>query len=869
MDQKTSSHHQDPRTESWWIENYGKHEVSALLLGGLAAMILLSLVSYSPEQLPEWFPWFVKAEAIEAGGNFVGPIGAALAGVLFLGFGAACYLIPAILAWWAIQVVSTKRTFNVRNFIAITALLISTSCLVDCQTLLFTDWVDRYQLPGSAGGSVGLLVGDGVLVRFFGPGGTFIMMSIAATLALIVVTGVHPLHSTKRATLRLIRIFREVDWEDKWRLWSGMAPREPVYPQHRALPTINSIAIEPVLTADVSPVVEEAPPVLEAVPVAAEPDFATAAQARAPRHESKPVVTAPVTGIVDETGGKDPKAGDEDPVNEPEIPTQERVRRIIDNSQKPQSDPMIDPLANSGQFEGYQLPSLEILSYAEDLNAETDDETLIEIQNQIVETLKSFKVEVEPGDITKGPTITRYEVYPSPGLRVSKITTLKDDIARATRAEKINILAPIPGKDTVGIEIANSNKTIVALRELFESEAFRNSSAKLPLVLGKDVYGQTIVGDLTRMPHLLVAGATGSGKSVCINAIIASLLYRFTPDELKFIMIDPKVVEMQLYNSLPHMVVPVVTEPKRVLVALRWVIKEMERRYRIFADKGVRSFEGFNAMRDKQERARILAEQRALQPNLINTETGEDFLEIDESVEEQLDAETQTEPSPEKLPYIVVIIDELADLMQTAPADVEISIARIAQKARAAGIHLIIATQTPRADVVTGTIKANIPSRIAFQVSSKTDSRIILDENGAENLVGKGDMLYLPPGAAQHIRAQGALITDDEAQSLVDACAAQGAPPFEDAGDEEAGFAFMEEEEDGFSDISEADEEIISKCLEVILTEKKASTSLLQRKLRLGYTRAARMIDILESRGIIGPGDGAKPREILVNLASE
>ncbi len=358
-------------------------------------------------------------------------------------------------------------------------------------------------------------------------------------------------------------------------------------------------------------------------------------------------------------------------------------------------------------------------------------------------------------------------------------------------------------------------------------------------------------------------------------------------------MIDPKVVEMQLYNDLPHMVIPVVTDPKKVLLALRWVINEMERRYALFAKVGTRNFDGFNAMRTRQLKEQADAADPANAPGAAKgarAAKAQPELELvhhvrlsDELEEEgfppfdltdlaEAPAPRQTRPAPSEeelpvsLPYIVVIIDELADLMQTAPADVETGIARIAQKARAAGIHLIVATQTPRADVVTGIIKANIPSRIAFQVSSKTDSRIILDANGAENLVGKGDMLYLPPGSAQLVRAQGALITDEEAQALVDACSSQGKPRFEPEAQEAL-------ESGGFGDegeeITDADEETLEKCLEVICIEKKASTSLLQRKLRLGYTRAARMIDILESRGIVGPGEGAKPREILVDLSDD
>jgi S-DNA-T family DNA segregation ATPase FtsK/SpoIIIE len=695
--------------------------------------------------------------------------------------------------------------------------------------------VGRYQLPDSIGGIAGYYIGNCFFVRFFGPAGTFIIMAIISLVALNVITGVHPIRFSRLLAEKVSRFFEN----------RSRAKQEEMYPVARALPVAETISFEPVFAEDVS--AEFDPVAFQSVDAEAE-------------------VASEVREVVPQVP---------DPVPEPSVP--ERVRKIINTSQAkhhaaamPRSKPLNapSPFAGKPQFEGYQIPSLELLSYARELDVgDTNDDALIQIQNHIVRTLNSFKVEVEPGDITKGPTVTRYEVYPSPGLRVNKISALKDDIARATRAERINILAPIPGKDTVGIEIANSNKVTVAIRELFESATFRDSSAKLPLVLGKDVYGKAIIGDLSRMPHLLVAGATGSGKSVCINSIIASLLYRFTPDELKFIMIDPKVVELQLYNSLPHMVVPVVTDPKKVILALRWVIKEMEDRYTMFAKKGVRSFEGFNDLREREIRGQEVAEQKVLQPNLFNTETGEDFLMDDDSgggIDPVSSSGSDGEELPERLPYIVVIIDELADLMQTAPADVETSIARIAQKARAAGIHLVIATQTPRADVVTGTIKANIPCRIAFQVSSKTDSRIILDENGAENLVGKGDMLYLPPGSAQVIRAQGALITDEEAQTLVESCAAQGEPQFEAGTDDSFGFGFIEEEAE--NQVSDADEEVLSKCMEVIFTEKKASTSLLQRKLRLGYTRAARMIDILESRGIVGPGDGAKPREILIDI---
>jgi len=438
---------------------------------------------------------------------------------------------------------------------------------------------------------------------------------------------------------------------------------------------------------------------------------------------------------------------------------------------------------------------------------------------------------------------------------VDKIVSLERDLARATRAERINILAPIPGKDTVGIEIANTRKIKVTLRELMQSPGWEEAKTrcKIPLALGKDVYGNVIIADLAQMPHLLIAGTTGSGKSVCINALISSILFRFTPEELRFIMIDPKVVEMQIYERLPHLGFPVVTDPKKVLIALRWLNDEIDRRYKIFARAGVRNITSFNARPPKKTQKELdLVDEKSVdgEPRPANAATTE--MRVPRENELII---------PDKLPYVVLIIDELADLMQTAPADVENAIARMAAIARAAGIHLVLATQTPRADVITGVIKANVPSRIAFQVASKIDSRVILDENGADRLLGQGDMLYLPPSTSRLIRAQGVLVTDEEIRELVEFVSGQGAPAF-DTGMQEKLQAGAAAEED----VTEEDEELVEKCLEIIRQEKRASTSLLQRRLRLGYTRAARIVDILEQRGILGPGEGAKPREILVDL---
>jgi S-DNA-T family DNA segregation ATPase FtsK/SpoIIIE len=510
----------------------------------------------------------------------------------------------------------------------------------------------------------------------------------------------------------------------------------------------------------------------------------------------------------------------------------------------------------------YQLPSMDFLQHADMTAKPTESkEELMANARLMQQTLAQFDIEVSLGDITKGPTITRYELHPAPGVKLEKITALSNNIAAALKAERIHILAPVPGKSSVGIEVPNLIKTKVIMRDLFESDEWRNTKARIPIALGKDVYGHPIVADLAEMPHCLIAGSTGSGKSVCINSIIASLLYRFSPDQLRFVMIDPKVVELQQYNALPHLVVPVVTDPKKVLLALRWVVNEMEKRYKIFARVGVRNIKSFN----ERPKNKPLPEPEmelplAAKKEKIEAGAGGFAVEVDEEIVVPREEDIVI---PEKLSYIVVIIDELADLMLVAPADVEMAIARITQMARAAGIHCIVATQRPSVDVITGVIKANIPARIAFQVASRVDSRTILDAMGADKLLGKGDMLYLPPGSGNLKRAQGALITDKELEDIVHFIAQQGKPSYEMEIHQQ--LSKPSANTDIESGIDE-DEELIQQCIEVIRSEQKASVSLLQRRLRLGYTRAARIMDELEGRGIVGESKGAEPREILIDL---
>jgi DNA segregation ATPase FtsK/SpoIIIE, S-DNA-T family len=842
-------------TDTPWDDVYG------IVLLMLAAMYFLALLSYDPGDLPAWAPLVLSDQTNEVTYNFIGQVGAIVAGFSFILMGLAAYLIPICLTWLGVCKLASHMKITRLTWAGVALLVVSGSALLAANHLF--DWHDEH-LPHGGGGGLGRLVGDTMFVSLLGRVGATLMLGIAYSIGLFLVTKLHPLRlldELRQEIPRWIQLLRS-----HYAVAGGAMMDEPLTEERPSTVRPRRKRKTP------EPEDEEAPP--------SEPDLPLS-------NLELPLKFEPVPPKIIDSSERRSQGGDEDKPRLAEVWGKKRAQKI---EQAPHGS-----LGNlTVRFKDYVLPELDLLNWpAEDVKP-ADKGELLAVQNTIVRTLSSFGITVEPGDITRGPAITRYEVRPADGLRVSRIANLDADLARATRAERINILAPIPGKDTVGIELANRDKVIVPLRELLEDDIFQNGKAKIPVALGKDVYGKTIIGDLAAMPHLLVAGATGSGKSVCINGIITSLLCRFAPDELRFIMIDPKVVEMQTYEELPHLALPVVTDPKKALLALRWVVKEMENRYQIFAQEGCRNFETFNNRnRKRAEKAATAKAAKAAADALLPPapEPVDDpavaaafaaegldgtplISEIDGEEVQRIGHDWSSDATPppprrqemvipDTLPYIVVIIDELADLMQTAPADIEGAIARITQMARAAGIHLIVATQTPRADVITGVIKANIPTRIAFQVASALDSRVILDRKGAENLVGKGDMLYVPPGGAQPIRSQGALVTDDEIHALVERCVAQGQPIFDVKVDDSTG-EFGGDEEGEAMDSEE--ESMLEDCLEVIRQEKKASTSLLQRRLRLGYGRAARMIDILEDRGIIGPQDGAKPREILVHM---
>ncbi len=798
------------------VKSTAWNEVFALVLLGVGTLLFLALISYNPKDLPSWI-WFSKVSSPNSPAqNFIGPLGAIIAGFCYFMIGAASYLLAVVLLGFGAaklfhaQLRVSKRAGWILLFI------ISGACLLHLQTRFLRDWHSAFNIQGP-GGLIGYYTGRTFLERLMGHVGSMILLTGLYVTSIILMTGLRPIHLVRQTVSGTRRSMQRFAAWQRERSFRGADMRTRLDLEKREKEKQQRL-VEKRLKKLGAPV----------------PDSSSVLP--------EELTNRPKPKVVDTTALPDEQL----PARKK--PSLAELRR----GEKKTVGKALPGLTNPNwDAEHYTLPGFDLLDEHDVEGRVAADPAELElIQQTLIDTLGQFGIQVAAGDITKGPTITRYEVYPAKGVRVDKIVSLERDLARATRAERINILAPIPGKDTVGIELANSRKVKVTLRELMQSQDWIETKAKLPIALGKDVYGKTIIADLAQMPHLLVAGTTGSGKSVCINALIASMLYRFTPEELRFIMIDPKVVEMQIYNTLPHLVIPVVTDPKKVLLALRWLIDEMEKRYRIFAQVGVRNITSFNGRPPKKTQKELDAEADVNgAPKPIPEEPPIKVHRDDELI------------IPDKMPYIVMIIDELADLMQTAPADVESAIARITQMARAAGIHLIVATQTPRADVITGVIKANIPSRIAFQVASKIDSRVILDENGADRLLGQGDMLYLPPSTSRLIRAQGVLVTDDEIHRLVEFVSAQSPPAFDFAMHEKLQSTAPPEE-----DVTDEDEELVEKCLEIIRQEKRASTSLLQRRLRLGYTRAARIVDILEQRGILGPGEGAKPREILVDL---
>jgi len=832
-----------PRDEPPAVSPRIVREVAAILWLGGALLTLLALVSYDTNDLG-----LFSTQPNDPPYNYIGIVGAYWSMALFMALGSAGFLVPVLFFCAGIAMLVHDRFLWRWKLPLAVAFLITSACLLHVHGWM-VDWTRS--INTTSGGFVGQWLDDYIAVALLGPVGAMIVLWTLYIATVLFLFELDPRKAWKALTTW---------WQDyRRRRHEERLARDPDYAatvqkkelerQQRELQEkLEQMARDGIpIPESLSP--EPDPPALAPSEPTLPPEVIDASRPRphAPEPEPEPE-PLPEPDPVAEAQPEPEEA----PAPEKKKPARKSAKNspVFAGRNKRES---VRHAGESGEgtsgamFEDYKLPDFDLL----EVNTATGDSGMNEGElransDLLIRTLAEFGIKAQPGPITKGATITRYEVIPATGVRVDKIKNLQRDISRVMKAEKVNILAPIPGKDSVGVEVANTKKVPIVLHDLLESDAWKQCKAKIPIALGKDVYGQTLIADLAEMPHLLIAGTTGSGKSVCINSLLMSLMYKFTPDELRLILVDPKQVEMQVYNTVPHLVVPVVTEAKKVLLALRWVIQEMEQRYRILAKCGVRNITSFNKRKREEPKKPEDENGEDAEPELISVPRDDD-LHI-----------------PDKLPFIVVIIDELADLMQTAPADVESSVARLTAKARAAGIHLVVATQTPRREVITGVIKTYIPSRVAFQVPSALDSRVILDENGAENLLGKGDLLYLPPGSSKLVRGQGAFVSDEEVQAVVDFCAAQSSPDFDESMQKK-----MSGDSGAINDVSEDDLELLEKCLEVVRQEKKASTSMLQRRLRLGYNRAAWVMDKFQELGIISPPDPdnpARPREILVEL---
>ncbi len=729
------------------------NEIQAIVIFALGLMFLFSFLSFVPEDLS----WYTSTPNVPAK-NLIRITGAYAAGSLFFVFGYSAYALVAFLFFWSWNKFASRQVrFTISKFICFLVLfcvLSSLFSMIGNQTS-----VARFQ----RGGIVGLIISD-PLVQKTGVG-AYVILIMLGMLALVVTGEV----LISPWFLVIVQKMREtaIDFYERIRTRKQTAAVKP---------KVNVRPSQPPKAKSLKEILE------------AKEKQAPAATAEEEKGKKK----------AESEEKSSPQEEDQKPAPAP------RIRIIAPERPEAEEQEEEDPVP---QMVGeYHLPMLDLLQ--DPPKVSTNKNSLINEAQLLESTLAEFGVSARVADVEKGPAITRYELEPAPGVKVQKITTLSDDIALAMRAAAVRIVAPIPGKNRVGIEVPNADSAIVYLNDVLSTSEFRSSSSKLTLSLGKDIAGEPIIADLAEMPHLLIAGTTGSGKTVCVNGIIMSMLLNASPSEVKFVMVDPKMVELAPYNDIPHLLCPVVTDTKKASGVLNWVVGEMESRYRKLSKTGVRNIKGYNA-------------------------------------------------EGHYMPYIVVIIDELADLMQVSAKTVESAITRIAQLSRAVGIHMILATQRPSVDVITGVIKANFPARISFKVASKVDSRTVLDMNGAETLLGKGDMLFIQPGAAKPTRGQCSYVRDEEINKVIQFIKDQQAPSYDES---------VTAQQKG-SDVGGSDQydEYYDDAVRLVIETNQASVSILQRRMRLGYTRAARLIDMMEQNGIVGPYCGSKPREILID----
>ncbi|MFP6904108.1 MAG: DNA translocase FtsK [Verrucomicrobiota bacterium] len=768
----------------------------------LCLVIFLSVLSYQSADVAA-----IQSPPNSPPHNLIGVFGAWTAFVLFMTLGVGGYLVPLVLGAMGVLLLVRSEDRVGLKVMWLWICLFGVVCLLE----LLPGVLDRAVVnlnTCSPGGLIGKILGQGVLIRLIGNIGSWILLAGLVLSGIVILLEIHPTRAFQGLGAGSVGIFsalrdrvkgfferkgEEVEVELKQvrrKLEQSVKKKRPVQQKSKSKPEEKEKAEEP------SP-----------VPAGS---------------ESKPGQNRERSLV---------HVGDDEPAPSPGVFSQLR-KKIKPAAASATPAPDDFPSVSSARPGEWVLPPIDLLEQPPGV-AHPDDSQTQKTAEILKSTLTEFNIDAEIINVEHGPVVTSFEVRPAPGVRVEKISALSNNLALALKAESIRVQAPIPGKGVVGIEIPNSESTIVYARDILESKTWKSGKAALPLNIGVDVSGRKIVGDLAEMPHLLIAGATGSGKSVCMNSLLAGLLMTRTPDQMRLILVDPKIVEFTAFNDLPHLVVPVITDAKKVGLGLRWAINEMEKRYKLFAKAGVRNIKLFNSR--KIDRQADLFDEGA----------------------------TEEDRPPDTLPYIVIVIDELADLMLVAQSEIENSIARLAQLSRAVGIHMILATQRPSVNVITGTIKANFPTRLAFQVAQKVDSRTILDAIGADKLLGKGDMLFLPPGTGKLIRAQGAWTSDEEIGRIVDFIKAQGEPEYVEQ--------VKEKMENAAPELpgNDEDDELVAQAVEIIRQTRRASTSSLQRRLRIGYNRAARLMDLLEERGVVGPPQGSDPREIMIDLDGE
>jgi S-DNA-T family DNA segregation ATPase FtsK/SpoIIIE len=879
-------------------------EVGGLVLVAMALVILLSILSFEPADIEA-----ARIGATTSPNNLIGPVGMHIGDALLYLFGVGSFFFDALLWYLGFMLIVGRLIEWKWSEIGGQLLFVLSGAMLS--HLFFVDYKLFGHMPG---GLVGEFSGE-VMRGLFGTVGTSIMGVCALLLSLMlaadmslgalvrkIVGGVHRFGAWVSHKREVRRLYNKRVREERQKLIEKAA-EQGVDPAKLAAEMSVKPLVDGNYEFDAEKEVEEklseklmnlfkgevdeepaAPSKKESKkeskkkkasakeedaadsdewemgePMATDPDIDESADDEADEDDEPAIVIRHVDEDEDEEGADDSDVIDMEsekkpngPVDAdfgPQIVESDAQKRAKEKKELLNGDDEDDVLFKPKKKGDYELPPLSFLDYDDSDGVDVDTDELRKMAAQIEQTLSDFKVEGSIVEICPGPVITMFEFSPAPGVKISKIARLSDDLAMALAAFSVRIVAPIPGKGVVGIEVPNPSREMVWLKEIIADDLFQGNEMQLPMALGKGTEGEPVTADLARMPHLLVAGATGSGKSVAVNTMIVSLLYMNSPEDVRMIMVDPKMLEFNIYENIPHLLLPVVTDPKQATVALNWVVNEMEKRYQKLADMGVRNLKGYNK---KVERLTKQAELDMLD--------GKE----DSKAMRDLDIDHNGKATHERMPYLVVVIDEFADLMMTASKDVEQAVARLAQKARAAGIHVILATQRPSTDVITGLIKANFPTRMALRVTSKTDSRVILDSNGAENLLGNGDMLFVPPGSSTLKRVHGAFVSETEIHQIVDFLKTQAKPNYDESILEEE-----EEEEESPLDQEWEKDEYYDDAVKVVVDSGKASISMIQRKLRVGYNRAARMVDRMASENIVGESDGCKPREVLVDQVPE